>query len=297
MAMSMTVMLMIFVKMVMLIFVIMEIADDDIGDVGVGDVDACVLDNDRGDAGDYCDVSYADVVDCDADNDDGGGDGALPRRLSHALASRPCATTTTTSVSAMEEAAVVVEVSRFAARLFLVPLAPPGPLHLCVEMGPLCVLLPPSDSEVHDLDLTVPFTCLRSHHLLQVLTCLLLEQKLVLLSAEWALLAPVGHSLLAFLAPLCWRHTFVPVLASSMLGFLEAPTVYLMGTHGRHKHAISQVEDLVIVDLDSGQLVPTPASVPGYPPGSAGPPGTPDGQPLTPLIAPPEEAAEAFLSR
>ncbi|XP_078449940.1 DENN domain-containing protein 3-like [Lampetra planeri] len=216
--------------------------------------------------------------------------------LSHALASRPCATTTTTSVSAMEEAAVVVEVSRFAARLFLVPLAPPGPLHLCVEMGPLCVLLPPSDSEVHDLDLTVPFTCLRSHHLLQVLTCLLLEQKLVLLSAEWALLAPVGHSLLAFLAPLCWRHTFVPVLASSMLGFLEAPTVYLMGTHGRHKHAISQVEDLVIVDLDSGQLVPTPASVPGYPPGSAGPPGTPDGQPLTPLIAPPEEAAEAFLS-
>ncbi|XP_061410036.1 DENN domain-containing protein 3-like [Lethenteron reissneri] len=163
-------------------------------------------------------------------------------------------------------------------------------------MGPLRVLLPPSDSEVHDLDLTVPFTCLRSHHLLQVLTCLLLEQKLVLLSAEWALLAPVGHSLLAFLAPLCWRHTFVPVLASSMLGFLEAPTVYLMGTHGRHKHAISQVEDLVIVDLDSGQLVPTPASVPGYPPGSAGPPGTPDGQPLTPLIAPPEEAAEAFLS-
>nr|XP_032809049.1 DENN domain-containing protein 3-like [Petromyzon marinus] len=215
--------------------------------------------------------------------------------LSHTLASRRCATTTT-AVS-VTEAAVVVEVSRFAARLFLVPLAPPGPLHLCVEMGPLRVLLPPSDSEVHDLDLTLPFTCLRSRHLLQVLTCLLLEQKLVLLSAEWALLAPAGHCLLAFLAPLCWRHTFVPVLASSMLGFLEAPTVYLMGTHGRHKHAVSQVEDLVIVDLDSGQLIPTPASVPGYPPGSAGPPGTPNGQSLTPLIAPPEEAAEAFLSR
>lgn len=75
----------------------------------------------------------------------------------------------------------------------------------------------------------------------QILTCLLTEQRLVFFSASWALLPLVAACFLAYLHPLRWQHTLVPILPGQMLDFLMAPTAFLMGCHLRHFDEVSKV--------------------------------------------------------
>lgn len=77
----------------------------------------------------------------------------------------------------------------------------------------------------------------------QVLTCLLTEQRLVFFSSNWALLTLVAECFLAYLHPLQWQHTLVPILSEQMLDFVMAPTSFLMGCHLAHFDDVSKVRD------------------------------------------------------
>ena len=46
---------------------------------------------------------------------------------------------------------------------------------------------------------------------------------------------------MAYLHPLQWQHTFVPILSGQMLDFLMAPTSFLMGCHLDHFEEVSKV--------------------------------------------------------
>ncbi|KAG8515468.1 DENN domain-containing protein 3, partial [Galemys pyrenaicus] len=146
----------------------------------------------------------------------------------------------------------------FTVKLSLVPSPPPGPLHLVLSMKPLQVVFPSRadpESPLIDLDLHLPFLCFRPEKVLQVLTCLLTEQRVVLFSSSWALLTLVAECFLTYLHPLQWRHTFVPVLSGRMLDFLMAPTSFLMGCHLDHFEEVSKEADgLVLVSIDSGSV-------------------------------------------
>uniref|UniRef100_A0A3B3ZDS1 UDENN domain-containing protein n=1 Tax=Periophthalmus magnuspinnatus TaxID=409849 RepID=A0A3B3ZDS1_9GOBI len=125
-------------------------------------------------------------------------------------------------------------VKEFAAKLALVPAPPPGHLHLVRSI----------DEYVSDHDPCV-----------QVLSCLLQEQRVVLFSTDWARLTLVAECLLLFLWPLSWQHPYVPVLARSMLDFLMAPTAFLMGCHISHfEEVASETDDLVLINLDNGSV-------------------------------------------
>ncbi|XP_031609877.1 DENN domain-containing protein 3-like [Oreochromis aureus] len=159
----------------------------------------------------------------------------------------------TCRLSDMEE-----RVKEFAAKLTLVPIPPPGQLHLMFTIRPLTIILPSREDKDHpviDLDLHLPFLCFRPQQLLQVLSCLLQEQRVVLFSADWARLTLVAESLLLFLQPLLWQHPYVPVLAKGMLDFLMAPTAFLMGCHLSHFADVSaETDDLILINIDNGSL-------------------------------------------
>ncbi|XP_041799023.1 DENN domain-containing protein 3-like [Chelmon rostratus] len=159
----------------------------------------------------------------------------------------------TCHLSDMEE-----KVKEFAAKLALVPIPPPGQLHLMFTLHPLTIVLPSredKDQPAVDLDLHLPFFCFRPQQLLQVLSCLLQEQRVVLFSADWARLTLVAESLLLFLQPLSWQQPYVPVLARGMLDFLMAPTAFLMGCHLSHfEEVTAETDDLILINIDNGSV-------------------------------------------
>ncbi|XP_040149519.2 DENN domain-containing protein 3 isoform X6 [Ictidomys tridecemlineatus] len=146
----------------------------------------------------------------------------------------------------------------FAARLSLIPTPPPGPLHLVFNMKPLHVVFPSRadpQSPVIDLDLHLPLLCFSPEKVLQILTCILTEQRIVFFSSNWALLTLVAECFMVYLHPLQWQHTFVPILSAQMLDFIMAPTSFLMGCHLDHFEEVSKEADgLVLIDIDHGSV-------------------------------------------
>ncbi|KAG7240953.1 hypothetical protein INR49_026128 [Caranx melampygus] len=150
-------------------------------------------------------------------------------------------------------------IKEFSAKLSLVPLPPPGQLHVTFSLRPLQVVLPSRDdhdSPVIDINLHLPFLCFTHTTLLQVLSCLLQEQRMVFFSSDWARLTLVAESLLLYLQPLSWQQPYVPVLARGMLDFLMAPTAFLMGCHISHfEEVAAETEDLILVNIDDGLIL------------------------------------------
>ncbi|XP_048406554.1 DENN domain-containing protein 3-like [Stegostoma tigrinum] len=153
-----------------------------------------------------------------------------------------------------------MKVKAFAAQLALVPCPPPGSIQLCFELGPLSIVLSPPediDSPVIDIGLHIPFLCFKPETVLQIVTYILTERRLVFFSTNWPLLTLVTECFIHYLYPLQWRHPYIPVLANQMLDLVMAPTVFLMGCHSRHFDTINEVEELVLVDVDNGTVLTT----------------------------------------
>uniref|UniRef100_A0A8D2NPL8 DENN domain-containing protein 3 n=2 Tax=Zosterops TaxID=36298 RepID=A0A8D2NPL8_ZOSLA len=146
-------------------------------------------------------------------------------------------------------------IKEFAAKLFLIPSPPPGPLHLVFHMKPLQIIIPSQedpDSPIIDLNLHLPLLCFKPEQVLQIMTCILTEQRIVFFSSDWALLTLVAECFMLYLHPLQWQHTFVPILSRQMLDFVMAPTSFLMGCHIDHFGEVS--EDLILINIDNGDI-------------------------------------------
>lgn len=62
-------------------------------------------------------------------------------------------------------------------------------------------------------------------------------------SSDWALLTLTAECFVAYLHPLQWQHTFVPILSGQMLDFVMAPTSFLMGCHLDHFEEVRKVRE------------------------------------------------------
>ncbi|XP_067834570.1 DENN domain-containing protein 3 isoform X2 [Heptranchias perlo] len=171
---------------------------------------------------------------------------------------KDCLSCLTVHMKSCRETEFDHKVRQFAAKLALVPSPPPGTLHLVFNMKPLQVVLPSRKDPkypVVDLDLHIPFLCFKPKCILQILTCILLEQRIVFLSADWALLTLIAECFILYLHPLQWQHTYVPILSKGMMDFLMAPTAFLMGCHVDYfKEVNSEVEGLILVNIDEGTI-------------------------------------------
>jgi DENN domain-containing protein 3 len=96
---------------------------------------------------------------------------------------------------------------------------------------------------------------LRPEKIIQLVTCLLLERKVVLIKQQIGDIALIMQALIALMNPFTWHFTIITYLTHDMVDFLEAPVPYLIGVSTKTWEMLGQVkeypEDIIIFDLES----------------------------------------------
>jgi len=131
-----------------------------------------------------------------------------------------------------------------------IPLPDEGKLLVQHEMGGQMVsFFRPIDQNppfVMKEDIENLFRCLNVDTVIEIMTFILLERKVLLISTHKALLTQVINCFASFLYPLQWKHTFIPILPIVMIDILESPFPFLIG--------INPCEELEYVDLETDVL-------------------------------------------
>lgn len=141
----------------------------------------------------------------------------------------------------------------FAHILTHTPVPPAGTVSVEFNLHGMAVTLMPSDhpdKQVIDVPLHLTFLCFPTEELLKILSCVLLEERVVFLSSNYALLTIIAESVRHFILPFKSRYTYSPILPSNRIGYLQAPGIFMFGCHSRHRQEAEQVEGLVLVDID-----------------------------------------------
>eukprot|EP01133_Synstelium_polycarpum_P013717 gene13717-16171_t len=105
----------------------------------------------------------------------------------------------------------------------------------------------------------LPMTdCLDIKNVLLLFKCILLEEKIVIISAQYSLLTYIAEILSNLLHPFTWPHVFVPILPELLLEYVYSPFPFIMGIHKSYSHNILNEENLlseiVVVDLDNNNV-------------------------------------------
>lgn len=90
---------------------------------------------------------------------------------------------------------------------------------------------PPNALPKPHVRMDVLFRLLDKENIVQLITCLWLEYKVLLFSSHLSVLTTVAETLITLLYPFKWEHVYVPVLPLQLLEFVNAPTPFIMGVH------------------------------------------------------------------
>lgn len=109
------------------------------------------------------------------------------------------------------------------------------------------------------------FRYLSVRNVVQLLSLLMLEVKVVVHSHNECLLTPVLESLISVILPLRWTNIYIPVFTEQLADFLQAIVPFVFGmtteTYQRLQNSDSVPDDIAVVDLDANQIdspVPLP---------------------------------------
>jgi hypothetical protein len=92
-------------------------------------------------------------------------------------------------------------------------------------------------------------------NLLNVLTLVLLEQKVVFHSSRPALLTAVGEAIKSVLFPLKWQCTDIPMCPLSLATYIQAPVPFIIGIDSRYMWMADEFpEDVTFIDLDTNAM-------------------------------------------
>ncbi|XP_045681669.1 MAP kinase-activating death domain protein isoform X42 [Phyllostomus hastatus] len=167
------------------------------------------------------------------------------------------------------------EIEAWIYRLLRSPVPVSGQKRVDIEVLPqelqqaLTFALPdPSRFSLVDFPLHLPLELLGVDACLQVLTCILLEHKVVLQSRDYNALSMSVMAFVAMIYPLEYMFPVIPLLPTCMASaeqLLLAPTPYIIGVPASfflYKLDFKMPDDVWLVDLDSSRVVaPTNAEV------------------------------------
>ncbi|XP_058162227.1 MAP kinase-activating death domain protein isoform X31 [Dasypus novemcinctus] len=167
------------------------------------------------------------------------------------------------------------EIEAWIYRLLRSPVPISGQKRVDIEVLPqelqpaLTFALPdPSRFTLVDFPLHLPLELLGVDACLQVLTCILLEHKMVLQSRDYNALSMSVMAFVAMIYPLEYMFPVIPLLPTCMASaeqLLLAPTPYIIGVPASfflYKLDFKMPDDVWLVDLDSSRVIaPTNAEV------------------------------------
>lgn len=130
---------------------------------------------------------------------------------------------------------------------FYVPNDEPAksPLELVIHQPLLTQELPLLDYSLKDM-----FTWLGIDTVMQLFTCVLLENQVLIRSADFHKLMVVSECITALLFPFSWQHVYVPILPASLYHFLDAPVPFIMGIHAQNDTGLLKIASEVSSFLD-----------------------------------------------
>ncbi|KAM5138619.1 MAP kinase-activating death domain protein isoform 5-T5 [Mantella aurantiaca] len=167
------------------------------------------------------------------------------------------------------------EIEAWIYRLLRSPTPVPGQKRVDVEVlplelqPPLTFALPdPSRFSLVDFPLHLPLELLGVDACLQVLSCILLEHKVVLQSRDYNALSMSVMAFVSMIYPLEYMFPVIPLLPTCMASaeqLLLAPTPYIIGVPASfflYKSDFRMPDDVWLVDLDTNKVVvPTNAEL------------------------------------
>jgi hypothetical protein len=106
---------------------------------------------------------------------------------------------------------------------------------------------------VSDVSFRTIFARLTVDCCLLLLRCLLCERRILLVSADKAVLHQVAQAAIELMYPFQWQHTFAPVLPYIMADVLSAPVPYFIGIPYELAPE-SPPADSILFDLDAGSV-------------------------------------------
>lgn len=116
--------------------------------------------------------------------------------------------------------------------LFEVPLPPPGKTLAFGATAPIILQRPATDDlPLFQYSMRRLFSLFEARRIVQLVTCGLLEQQIILKSKDYELLSLVAECVTTLMYPFLWQHVYVPILPSTALHFIEAPVPFIMGLH------------------------------------------------------------------
>jgi hypothetical protein len=97
--------------------------------------------------------------------------------------------------------------------------------------------------------------------LLQVLAALLQEHQVLIISDQVSIVSALCMGLIPLMRPYVWQGTFIPVVPSSLAECVNSPMPYIMGSTRLPQDALDDLQDVLIWDADSQQLLNVPDGI------------------------------------
>lgn len=116
-----------------------------------------------------------------------------------------------------------------------------------------------------DFPLRSLFNFLGVECVIELFTCVLLENQVLLKSEDFQKLTIVAECITSLLFPFEWPHVYAPILPTALHHFLDAPVPFVMGLHSENLDAsVAQKVGLCYVDIDN-KSIQLPEELPTFP--------------------------------
>lgn len=144
---------------------------------------------------------------------------------------------------------------------------PPEQPHLTPQS---IILQRPKVNELPLLDfpLRLLFEYLGVECVIELFTCVLLENQVLLKSEDYQKLTVVAECITSLLFPFEWPHVYAPILPTALHHFLDAPVPFVMGLHAElmemGSNKIGTDVTLCYVDIDN-KTIQLPQEMPNFP--------------------------------